>query len=200
MSQEIIGLKRPFTRIWNKKSFCNIQPLSPIIYTSETKSPTSLRCSHTACLYSGCCSAMLMWANAILSNCTPWHSAKCQKRFALWQKTYWSSFCSCLLVAQNVSSRCQAPNDNSHIVPQWVIGRRQRQHNPFICDSQYQTGQQNILLACELDWYMYVFLLCWLFRWYKIKETLWTRMNKLSDVYFLIGPCSFSFNRLYLKT
>lgn len=65
--------------------FCNFHPHPPIIYTSKTKIPMPLRFSHTPCLFSGCCSDMLMWANAILSNCTAWHSAKCQKRFALWQ-------------------------------------------------------------------------------------------------------------------
>lgn len=34
-----------------------------------------------------CCTAMLMRADAIWSNCPAWHSAKCQKRFCLMTKT-----------------------------------------------------------------------------------------------------------------
>ena len=57
--------------------FCNIPPLSPIETNSLPACPGSPGCWK--------CS-VLMRASAILSNCPVWHSAKCQKRFALWQK------------------------------------------------------------------------------------------------------------------
>ena len=98
----------------------------------------------------GSCGGMLMWPSAILSNCPAWHSAKCQKRFASWQKRkkkkkkkavlIFILLLSCLPAAQNASSRRRPPLRMTILT--LFLGER------LGCETRAAATQHTPLLVC----------------------------------------------------